>query len=275
MKLEMTQKNIARLQEENAAFCITIYMPLSKTTREKDSDKVRFENLLKDAARQIIAGGRTKSDARQIVEPGFKLAQDHFFWKTDAAGLAFFISPSGILNYFELHPTVKESVYVGQEFDLSRLMKSFNNCLEFFILALSKNNLSFYKASCDKLEKTVIRNLPENLKSLSPDKTFEKQLQVHGRSPHGKQELIHGQGRGKETEKVLLRRYFQTISTALRPVLVNKKLPLVFAGASNLFPIFRQSIAYSGPLINLKGNFDEVPPERIREKALELLKNAA
>jgi hypothetical protein len=275
MKLELTQRNIARLQEENSAFCITIYMPLSKTTREKDSDKVRFENLLKDAARQIITSGSAKSDARQIVEPGFKLAQDHFFWKTDAGGLAFFISPTGALSYFELYSAVKESVYVGQEFDLSRVMKSIRNCQEFFILALSKNNISFYKASCEKLEKAAIRNLPENIKSLSPDKAFEKQLQVHGRSPRGKQELIHGQGRGKETEKILLLRYFQTISAALRPVLANKKFPLIFAGASNLFPIFRQTVAYSGPLINLKGNFDEVPPERIREKALELLKNAA
>jgi len=272
MKLEPTQENINELKKEASAPCISIYMALSKTTQEKEQDKVRFETLLKTAARQIIEGGSDKAFARQAVEPGFLLAQDHFFWKTNATGLAVFIAPPQIIRYFQLPETIKDSVYVGKGFDLARLQKNIQKCRDFFIFKASKNNLVLYRVACGKLEKMEVRNLPENIKSMAPDKSFEKKLQSHGGAPAGRSELFHGQGQGKETEKVLVLKYFQIADNALRNILASRNEPLIFAGSPNLFPIFRKANTYPHLLETaLSGNFDKTPPAELQKKARKLL----
>jgi Bacterial archaeo-eukaryotic release factor family 7 len=272
MKLEFNQENIAQLEKENAAPCVSIYLPLSKTTREKSSDNVRFENLLKTAARQIIQGGGDKNFARQLVEPGFALTRDHFFWKTGAVSLAIFIAPPQILRYFEVPATIKESVYAGKGFDLARLQKKLDDRRDFYLLAASKNNLALYQNKNDVFKKLTVAGLPENIKELTPDKTFEKKLQSHGGAPAGRSELFHGQGQGKETEKVLVLKYFQIANDALRAVLANGDEPLVFAGSPNLYPIFRKANTYPYLFkIALQGNFDETPPAELQKKALSLL----
>lgn len=268
MRLELNQNNVVELKKENSAPCISIYMPLSKTILERSKDRIHLENLLKTAARQIIGAGADKSFAREAVEPGFQLAQDHFFWKTTAPGLAFFIAYPQILRYFELPGTVKESVYVGRGFDLARLQKNLENNHEFFVFVASKKNLALYQTVNGGLQKIKIQGLPENIKSLSPDKTFEKKLQTHGSAPRGKREIFHGQGIGKENEKILLLRYFQIADKALRSLLVNKKDPLVFAGTDSLFTVFRQANTYPHLLVkSLKGNFDNYTQIDLFKKA--------
>ena len=276
MKLTLTQDNLVSLAKVETAPCISIYMPLSKTTRERENDKVRFENLLKNAARQIIDGGESKSFARETVESGFKLAQDHFFWKTTAAALAFFITTPQILRYFELPTAVQESVYVGKEFDLARLKKNLENKRVFYLLAASKNNLTLYKNENDNFGKLSVAGLPKNMEELAPDKTFEKKLQSHGGAPAGRSELFHGQGQGKETEKILVLKYFQAADNALRTVLASENKPLVFAGSQNLFPLFRKANSYPYLLKSaLKGNFDETSPSDLQKKAAALIKGLA
>jgi len=273
MKLELTQKNIEALALENLEPCVSIYMPLSKTIRGKANDKVRLENLLKDGARKIIAGGADKSFARKFVEPGFALAQDHFFWKNDAKGLAVFIAAPDIVRYFCLPQEVKESVYVGKGFDIARLRKSLESRPNFFVLAASKNKLALYRALNGKIEKLDIRGLPKGIKGLLPDKTFEKNLQSHGRAPRGKMVIMHGQGTGKETEKTMILKYFQTADRALRKMLANKTDPLVFAGTESLFTAFRQANTYPHlATASLKGNFDNDLPGELFDKAAAVMR---
>jgi hypothetical protein len=275
MKLKLNKENIAQLNKEKIAPAISIYLQLSKTFADRKTDRIRLENLLKTAARQVISAGSDKSYARQLVEPGFVLARDHFFWKTKAQGLALFIIPPRIIRYIELPAFVQESVRVGRGFDLAQLRQALDACLDFFVLAASKNDLSFYESANCRLKKILVRGLPKNVKSFLPDKTFEKKLQMHGASPRGKRELIHGQGVGGETHKVLLFKYFKAADGALHPLLAGRKDILVFAGDEGLFPIFRKANTYPHLLkAVLNGNFENIPPNFLYEKALQLLKNA-
>lgn len=276
MKLELSQKNIAGLENETLAPCITIYLPLSKTFREKSAkDKVEFENLIKTAAKIMISSGSEPSYAAQAVEPLKAASQNLSFWKTAAAGIAVFTAPPGILRYFELPLAPKKSIFVGKGFDLARLKKILDFRREFFVLAASKNNLGFYSAKNGAMEKIILPGMPKNINELKQDKAFEKNLQSHGRSPLGKSEIFHGQGQKKENEKIILQKYFQKASLPLNRFLAKKNAPLIFAGTDSIFSIFRQTNHYSNLFEkNLRGNFDKVAPEIIFQKAGALLKRA-
>ncbi|MFA6376013.1 MAG: hypothetical protein WCX69_01275 [Candidatus Paceibacterota bacterium] len=273
MKISLNKENVIELGKETSAPAISIYLPLSNSLSGRKKDQINLENLLKNAAKQIINSGFDKSFARNFVEPGFVLAQDHFSWKTKAAGLAVFITAPQILRYFELPTAPKESIYVGKGFDTARIKKMAGDEQNFYLLAASKNNLALYKNQNGRFEKISAAGMPKSIKELEPDKTFESKLQSHGGG--GKSELFHSQGQGKETEKVLLLRFFQIANDALRPVLAKKTEPLIFAGSPNLFPIFRKANTYPGLYgIPIKGSTDNILPEILIKKALELLKSA-
>ena len=267
-------ENVAALEKETSAPAVSIYLPLSKNLSGRKKNRINFENLLKGAAKLIIRGGSDKGFARQFVEPGFVLAQDHFFWKTKAAGFAVFITSPQILRYFELPAAPKESIYVGKGFDVARIKKMAGDEHDFYLLAASKKNLILYKNQNNRFEKISVAGMPNNIEDLEPDNKFGKKLQSHGGGDK-KSELFHGHGQGKETEKMLVLKFFQLANDALRPVLANKTEPLVFAGSPNLFPIFRKANTYPNLYKTpIKGNIDNILPEVLFKKASELLKKS-
>jgi len=275
MKLALNAKNLADLEKEKIAPAITIYLPLSKTLAKRKANRIRLENLLKDAARQVIRAGSDKSYARQLVEPGFELARNHFFWKTNASGLALFIVPPRILRYFELPLAVKESVCVAKGFDIVQLGRTLRGNRDFFILAASENKLSFYAGNFDLIKKLKLRGLKERVKDFLPGRDPEKTLQSHGRAPIGKREIFHGHGKGKDVHKNILLKYFQMANDKISRYLADKTEPLIFAGTDGVFSIYRQANTY--PYLfnkNLRGNFEDTHPKIIQKKALELLQNA-
>lgn len=266
--MELTKKNIDDLTAETIEPCISIYMPLSKTLREKTADKVRLENLLKTAARKIIAAGSQKSFARQFVEPGFALARDHFFWKTDAKGLAVFIAAPTIIRYFLLPDPPKETVFVGKGFDTARAKKILEKNRDFYVLAVTKKRLRFFGPSQGIFKEISIRGLPDLIKNLLPGRDPEKSIQFHGQAPLGKSEIAHGHGREKDTRNDLMLKYFQKTDRLVSRYLTSKSHPLIFAGTDSLFALYRQANTY--PRLStksLKGNFDKNMPDEIFKKA--------
>jgi len=274
--MTLNQKNVDDLSQERSAPCISIYLRLAKTFIERKDDRVRLENFIKAANDKLVAAGTGDDYIRRLLKPLARLAQDHFFWKTKAAAMSFFIAPPQILSYFELPEDVEESMRVGDGFNLKPLSKMLKNKFDFYLIAASKNNLALYHSKDDRFEKLDVSGMPKNIKELQPDKTFEKKLQMHGSSPHGKGEIIHGQGVGKETEKVMVLKYFQIADNSLRAVLASRNKPLIFAGAENLFPLFRKANSYPHLFKTaLKGNFDQAQPADLLKKAQHLLKSTA
>ncbi len=274
MQLELNRQNIENLEKENSAPAISIYLPLAKTLAARKKDRVNLENLLKSAARKIIAAGSDKQFAREFVEPGFKLAHDHFAWKTKSAGMAVFIAAPQILRYFELPLPPKQSVYTGKGFDTARAKKIMEKCRGFYVLAASKNRLAFYRGENGKLRELKLAGLPKKTKDLLPGRDPEKTLQSHG-APMGKRAIFHGHGKGKDTRKEILIKYFKIADKIICRHLAKENAPLVFAGADDIFSIWRQASTYPQLVKkNLKGNFEQAPPEIVSKKALNLLKNA-
>jgi len=276
MELELNAQNIAELEKETIAPCATIYLPLAKTIKEKTAkSKIALENLIKAAEKKMIAAGSGKDYAEKFLKPAQTLSQDHFLWKTNAAGLAIFVAPPDILRYFKLAIAPKESVYVGKGFDTARLKRNFQNCSEFFVLAAGKNSLAFYRADCGKIEELKI-GLPAHTRDFLPGRDPEKSIQGHGRAPIGKARIVHGQGMGKDSAKELLLKYFKMADKIIYRHLSQKNAPLIFAGDNGIFSIYRQANGYSRLMDdNLKGNFENEKKEAILEKSTQLLKNAA
>lgn len=275
MKIELSQQNIAELERETLSPCVTIYLPLAKTIKEKTAkSKIKLENSIKAAEKKIIAGGGEKNYAAKLLEPAQELAQNHFTWKTDALGLAIFVAPPGILRYFELPEAPKETVYAGKGFDVARLKVIARNSQNFFILAAGKNSLAFYAADYGKIEEVKI-GLPRHTQDFLPGRDPEKSLQFHGRNPAGRQSIIHGQGKGKDKEKELLLKYFKMADKIIQKHLTKETAPLIFAGDDGIFSIYRRANNYPNLLsANLKENFENKNPKNLLKDALQVLKNA-
>ena len=274
MKQSLNIENLRELSKESVAPAISIYMPLKISGKSRGENKIRLENLLKIARTKLIGEGAESNFAEQMLAPVSELLDNGIFWRrTTAAGLALFITPPQIHRYFELPDPVEESLRIGTGFHLDPLREIVGKNRDFYLLVSSKKGIALYRGANGKLEKQNVSGLPDGIKSLVPDKKFEKKLESHGSAPAGKMEIIHGQGRGKETDKILVLKYFQIAGTALGKFLAKRKEPLMFAGTENLYPLYRKANIY--PHLTEKrmaGNFDDIPLPELYKKAINLLK---
>ncbi|MCU0653210.1 MAG: hypothetical protein MUD10_03035, partial [Candidatus Pacebacteria bacterium] len=141
------------------------------------------------------------------------------------------------------------------------------------VLAASKKSLALYHAAGDRLQRLSVPGLPVSIADFIPDKSFEKQLQSHGRVPHGKREIMHGHGGKKDLEKTIATKYFTQVDKALRQFLRDKGRPLIFAGDSGNFSLYRRINTYPHLIEGyLAGNFDDTPLPNLFEKAANLYK---
>jgi Bacterial archaeo-eukaryotic release factor family 3 len=236
------------LAQQSLEHCVSIYVPTHRTDPGQEQDPIRFRNLIGEAEESLIAKGLRAEVARQMLQPIRELDQ-YDFWQHQGNGLAIFCTQEWFRCY-RLSLEMAALVVVGDRFYLKPLLPLFHQTGQFYILALSQNQVRLLQAAPDKVSEIDLKN---KLPSLAEFLRFEQpERESYIGSPGtakahrgmGGATVFHGHGAGDVDKKENLRLYFCQVDRKLREAIPPDHLPLVVAGVEYLLSIYRQANTY-------------------------------
>lgn len=259
---------LKQLMGEHEGPCVSIYLPTDNGTEKFTQAPIRLKNLLAEAEEQLAQSGMRPRELAQMLEPAQKAVEDRFFWRHSAQGLAFFLTPRAAYHY-RLPIPFDELAVVTHRFHLKPLLPLLSGDGEFYLLALSQNEVRVMHGSRFRIEELDAGSLPRNLADAMKYDDIEKQFQFRSAAPsgQGKGSLFHGHGVADDDKDRILR-YFRQIDSGLQELLGDKEAPLVLAGVEYLIPIYKAANTYAHTLSDaIPGNPEESKPDELHQRA--------
>ena len=260
--------SIDTLLEHQGSICISIYMPAHRGGRETRQDPVRLRNLIGQAATQLVKAGMPTEDINTLLAPASKLLDQPDFWQHQSDSLVLFLGK----DFFQYHcipVDFDEFVGVSQTFYIKPLLSFLTNNGEYYILAVSQNQVRIFKATGSAIKALELGSVPPSLAQALQYDDPEKQLQFHS-GQSGNSPIYHGQG-GSGDDKTDILRFFQLIDTGLQSLLDNTYRPMIFVGVDYLFPIYQTANSYPTLLdTSVQTNPDALHPQDLHQQTLPI-----
>jgi hypothetical protein len=219
--------------------------------------------------KRLLDKGLRTPDVRKFLEPAERLSLDSDFWRRQSDGLAVFFTDGKPVR---LPPAAAFCRAGGGQraFSPQTAAAFFSSDGQFYILALSQNQVRLLKGSRHTVDEIELENLPKSLAEALPFEQFEKQLQFHTGTTSSRTEragVFHGHDpRDDDKDKIL--RWFHKIDAELSRLLAEERAPVVLAGVEFLFSLYEEANSYPHLLKEgVKGNPDELKPSELHEKA--------
>jgi hypothetical protein len=270
----ITLEDLKVLAEKREKYCISLYMPMQRMSKETRQNPIRLKNLLGKAEEELIALGMRPVEAGALLEPARAFIPEDPFWQHQSEGLAMFVSPEGVRT-FRLPIHVEEIVVVTDRFHLKPLLSLFTGDDRYYVLALSQNEVRLFQCSRYSATELETPGMPASLADATKYDVYENQLQFHTRTPGvrgastGRRPAIfHGQGIGIDDAKDSITEYFLQIDRSLQKILYRNRAPLVLAGVEFLFPIYQSVNSYQHLVEKgVEGNPEILKPEELQRQA--------
>jgi hypothetical protein len=206
------------------------------------------------------------------------LLQDSNFWQHQSDGLAFFLSSNRVRRY-RLPLNFAELVVVEDHFHVSPLLPLFTGDGQFYILAVSQNEIRLLLGTRYSVSEVDIGQVGGSLAEAIPSVNHQMSLQLHttnsaGGMPGSGSVTFHGQGGGRdESAKNDLLRYFRLVADGLTEFLQGDRVPLVLAGVDYLLPIYKEANTYPNLIdMVIKGNPDLLSADDLHKSAWDIIR---
>ncbi|HEY9649391.1 MAG TPA: hypothetical protein V6C95_01925, partial [Coleofasciculaceae cyanobacterium] len=169
---------------------------------------------------------------------------------------------------------------VTDHFHLKPLLPVLTGDGQFYVLALSQQNVRLFECTRDSVEEIELEDVPKSLdEALLYDETA-KDGQRRMSTPKGGTNnsfqhagSFHGQG-SPDRDKVQrdIVQFFHAVDGGLEKYLKGKRAPLVLAAVEYLFPLYREANTYNH-LVNqgITGNAENAKPEELQAQAWEIV----
>jgi len=271
-------QDVESLAAERPGPHVSIFLPVETAGPQTRQNAARLKNLVRAAEEQMVGLGMRGTEVRDFLEPVRALEDDAAFWDEREPSLGIYLAP-GFLKTYWLPRLPDESVHVSGRFCLKPLVGLVAGQEAFYVLALSMNDLRFFRCTRFSERELALPDVPRNMAAaLWPDQPereqqFRNQPVGQASGKQGEFGVFHGSGDIADDEtKDRILRYCQQVDRGLEHVLGRSRLPLVLAGVDYVQAIYRQASGYRYLLDQgIKGNPDGVRGEELREKAWQLL----
>jgi hypothetical protein len=268
----ITESDLHDLATIGGEYCVSIYMPTQQAGREGQQDSVRLKNLVTAAEQQLIESGMRGVEAREFLAPIAVLPRQSD-WEQRKSGLAIFRSQNR-LAYYWLTAPLQESLAVGQRFYIRPLLPAIGPNLQFFVLAISRNQTRVLKATSRGYERIELPGLPTSMERALNLQTADRGEQVHSgmRGDLGKEAAVfHGQGGHRDSVKDEFSEYSRLVDVSLAPLFRQTPWPLILAGVDYEVAIFRRVSEYAHITEDaLHGTYDYLSDQTLYEHALPI-----
>ena len=273
----LRQRDLQQLIETNGECCVSLYMPTHRAGREQQQDPIRFKNLITRAQERLLGYGLRRPEVQTLMRSAENLVKDGDFWQHQSDGLAIFLS-SDFSGIYRLPFRFRELLSIANNFHIKPLLPLFSTNGQFYILAVSLNEIRLFLATRDTISEMQLPDVPTSM----PEALFmdipEKHLDYHTgtKSPStlgSRPAAFHGQGtQSDEENKKNILRYFQYVDKGLRSLLDDTSIPMVLAGVDYLLPIYHKANTYNGLLdVKLEGNPEGLSAKILHQHAWELV----
>jgi hypothetical protein len=269
----LNKSELKRLMVKERQWCVSIYMPTHRVGRATQQDPIRLKNLLTEAENQLSARNVGRRDIQKMLEPATNLLHDSGFWQHQRDGLAIFLTPNLFRNY-RLPLNFNELVSVEDNFYIKPLMPLFTGDGQFYILALSMNEIRLLSGTRYSVSEIDTGELIGSMNEAIPssDSQTDLQIHIHGTGAQGQSGTFHGHAGGEEDKKENLLRYFLLVEDALTEHLQGDEVPLILAGVDYLLPIYKKANKYPHLVDEgITGNPETLSEAELHKSAWEIL----
>ncbi len=272
----LTRKKFEELINSEEEWCISIYMPTCRMGPDIKQNPIRYKQCIREAEDKLFEMGLSKAEVGSILRSASDLIDETTFWQNQTEGLAIFITPEE-MNYYHLPFEVKDQVVISDKFYTKPLLPLFTTDGQYYILALSKNEVRLFKASRQKVKEIVMEDAPRSVEDMKVDDDPRTKLQFRTASPVGGNQLVYnnttqGQGNENDFDKNELTRYFRAIDEAFNKVHKGENIPLVLAGVEYLIPIYKEISSYPNIVDEfIKGNPEILYGDDLQKMAWEVM----
>lgn len=254
---------------------ITLYLHTHRTTAEKDQDRIRLKNLLRDVCDDLAATGMPRTETAALCEPARSLLDRDEFWRETSEGLAIFVAED-LTEIMKLDTPVPELGLAGDRFGLRPLLVARHQERDFFALALSKNGCRLFRGDGESIEQVALEDVPASLADETKYDQREESLQFStvpgpqavagtGRA----QGMFHGHGGEKDVEKTDLERYLRKVERAVAKQIAHEEsVPLVLMGVEYAIATYRALDTSRAVAGQVTGATEELAPHQIHAAAL-------
>lgn len=264
------KEDLRLLAQYQGTFCLSFYLPTSRSGKETLNNPTRLKNLLRTARGRLLEFGMDKTQMENFLHPVTSLLNDYEFWQHQNEGLAIFLNPS-TFKFYQMNYPPQEYVEVANAFHLKPIIHMIVENHSFYILSLSQKSVAFYRANNFAIEKINLEGLPQSLDDLGSFEKGTHNISMHS-AGNGNKSFSHAHPMEKEDPKIRIFQYFQLIDKALHHFLKEDKLPLLLAGVEYYFPLYREANTYhhlSTEIIT--GNPELISMENLRKNGMEKL----
>ena len=269
-----TRTELRKLIDTRMGPCISIFMSTHRAGPETAQDSIRLKNLLREAEQSLHATGLRPSDTSRLLQRVRALVDDYDFWQHQSDGLAIFSSKE-LYRLYRLPLELPELAVVAERFHLKPLLSLFANDGQFYVLALSQNQVRLLQGTRYNVSEINLENVPKSLAEALGYRPPDTQVQLHTASPIGARKqaaVFHGHGGSKEVKKDRLLRYFRQVNEGVRDLLGQDRAPLVVAAVDYLYPIYRQANTYSGLMEDwIPGTPDNLTAQELHARAMAIV----
>jgi hypothetical protein len=257
---------------------VSIFMPAHRPGADGQQDPIRLKNLIRQAEERLVALDLRLPDARKMLTRAQKLVGDDLFWRQQQEGLAVYCAPSSF-RFYRLPIRFEEMLVVGRRPHVRPLLPLLVEKCRFLVLALSRQQVRFFRASRHSIEEVSVESIPHSFEEAMKYDEFDKPrarwVQSAGQGRAGRAEgsaAYRGQGGEAETRRENVLRYFQMIDRGLHPLLRDEKAPLVVSAVDYAIPIYREANTYAHLFERgVEGSPDGLKAEEIHRQAWQIV----
>jgi hypothetical protein len=276
----ITRNVLKQLATTSDEVCVSFFMPTMHVEAELSQNAIRYKNLVKKARQQVEEQADSSQEAEAILEPLEALPDRTTFWQQLSDGLAAFATPTSF-DVYRLPLQFDELVMTGSRFHLKPLFPVFASNNQFYLLALSQNQVKLYQGTHYGVSEIDAREIPKSLIEALFYDDPEKSLQHHaGNVVGGRHDSVfHGQGRQDEDQRSRpqdqLRRFFREVDEGVQQTLDDEEAPLILAGVDYYLPIYREINGYKHLIDDtiVAGNPDHLSPQQLHQKAWPIIES--
>lgn len=266
------KKDLQELKAFKEPFSLTIYAPYIEEPSGVNPNRVQLKNLIKEAEYQLLAQGLNPRTTSKTLAKAKALLEDKELWTIHKESLVVFTHPQ-LFKYYHVPRTITAVplINIKKGFNLKPLEAIMSQNILYFVLALSHNNVRFYKGDNFNLTEVKPPGLPVSLKQALNIDEYPKSRETHAIAPAilGKgSEAFHSQYNVRQVDKKLLLEFFRVIDHQLHKFLIGKNNPLILACVDYLAPIYKKVNSYPYLVDEIiRGNPDHKKSELIHKQA--------
>lgn len=230
----LTKDDFSQLASISGKYCVSVYIPTHESGEAVNelSDAVLFKNKLQEAEKLLPGKGLKQPDITKLLGPGYTLAYDNNFWRSQLSGLALFLAPD-FSRFVRMPVAPPEQLVVNTSFQLSPLVPAMLTTESFYLLVISRHTAKLFKGDASGINEIKVAGLPDSTAVNRPE---DPGIASGDTNYQG----IGGASNNNSTE------YLKAIDDILsREVLHNENIPLVLAGPEELTALYASVTAYA------------------------------